>query len=173
MMVETESTISQNAGRSSDTAMIRMRLQTISLVLVMLGACAPIPHLETMAPAITGTVHRNDKPVDNAAVYFDYGRCSVESKYQTRTDREGHFEFELKNRFNVFSVYLVGRWEGWGVCIADGDAFYEGFDLHVYQLGNRNKTQRVTLDCNLENAAYTKLERRLRIKGICTSPEYK
>lgn len=141
------------------------------LVLVpIFNACAPFPHYDIVSPAITGKVHRNGKPVENAMVYFEYPikeSCSFESEFRSRTNGKGQFYFELRKEFSFF--VFMDRWVTWQVCIADGDARYQGWYEHAFG----GYAPEVALDCNLESKSHERKQgTMLKTMGICTNLKY-
>lgn len=140
-----------------------------SLVLMLaLGACAPFPHYEVVLPSIAGQIHRNGKPVTDAVVYFEYPEvndsCTFESDVFSRTNNEGRFQFEQQKKFSFF--VFMDRWVIWQVCIADGNARYQGW----YEKRLGGYPSEVRFDCNLENKPHERQEgSRLTTKGVCTN----
>ena len=145
------------------------KITGLLILLLVINACAPFPHYEIVSPAISGKVHRNGKPIENAMVYFEYPigdteSCSFESEFRTRTNGEGHFDFELRKEFSFF--VFMDRWTTWQICIVNNGARYQGWYEH--QLGG--PTPEVTLDCNLESKPHVRQRGTLlKTKGICSS----
>jgi hypothetical protein len=138
------------------------------LALVMIiNACAPIPHNEIISPSITGQVHRNGKPVENAVVYIEHPlieTCSFNSEVSTRTNGDGQFRFEVREEFSFF--VFMDRFSNWQLCIEDSTAGYQGWYEH--RLGGPDR--KLTLDCNLENMPQVQEETpSSKIMGVCRS----
>ena len=136
------------------------------LILMMnLNACAPIPHHEIISPTITGKVHRNGKPVENAVVYIEHPlteTCSFKSEVSTRTNGDGQFRFEVREEFRFF--VFMDRFSTWQLCIEDGTADYQGWYEH--RLGGPNTE--LILDCNLESMPQVQEDTpSSKIMGVC------
>lgn len=138
----------------------------LTLVMV-LNACAPIPHHEIISPSITGQVHRDGKPVENAVVYIEHplnDACSFNSEVSTRTNGDGQFRFEVREEF-MFFVFM-DRFSTWQLCIEDGTAGYQGWYEH--RLGGPDTE--LILDCNLENMPQVQEDTpSSKIMGVCRS----
>ena len=136
--------------------------------MLALGACAPFPHYEVVLPSIDGKIHRNGKPVSDAIVYFEYpdvnDSCTFKSEVFSRTNNEGRFQFEEKKKFRFF--VFMDRWVTWQICIADGNARYQGW----YEKRLGGYPSEVKFDCNLENEPQERQEgTMLETKGVCTN----
>jgi hypothetical protein len=144
-----------------------LKLGILSASVLILNACAPIPHHEIISPSITGEVHRNGKPVENAAVYIEHPlneTCSFDSEVKTHTDSNGQFSFEMREEFSFF--VFMDRFSNWQLCIEDGTAGYQGWYEH--KLGGPDSE--LTLDCNLDNMSQVHEDTpSSKIMGICRS----
>jgi hypothetical protein len=143
------------------------KLSALSALAIILDACAPIPHNEIISPSITGQVHRNGKPVENALVYIEHPlneACSFKSEVSTRTNDNGQFSFEVRKEFRFF--VFMDRFSNWQLCIEDGTAGYQGW--YEQKLGGADGE--LALDCNLENIPYVQKDTpSSKIMGLCLS----
>jgi hypothetical protein len=152
-----------------DPPLANLKREASLFAILALGACAPFPHYDVVLPLISGKVHRNGKPVADAIVYFEYPEpdndsCSFESEVLFHTNKEGQFRFAQKERFSFF--VFMDKWVTWRICIADGNARYQGWYEH--RLGGY--PSEVKFDCNLENRPHEREEgTMLKTKGICTN----
>lgn len=83
------------------------------LVLLMSTACAgcaPIPHIVTLAPAISGTLTREGQPVPDAEVRLargpDLQPCSI-TVATARTDTMGRFQLDRQIQLRFIYAPLV------------------------------------------------------------------
>lgn len=136
-------------------------------LLLTLGACAPFPHYDVVVPLIDGKIHRNGKAVTDAIVYFEHPRsageeCTFQSELFSRTNNEGRFRFEEKKQFSFF--VFMDRWVIWQICIADGNARYQGW----YEERFGGYLSEIRFNCNLEDEPHEAHEgTMLEIRGIC------
>jgi hypothetical protein len=143
------------------------KLSALSALVIVLGACAPIPHNEIISPSITGQVHRNGKPVGNAVVYIEHPldeTCSFKSEVSTHSNGNGQFSFQVRKEFRFF--VFMDRFSNWQLCIEDGTAGYQGW--YEQKLGGPDG--KLTLDCNLENTPHVQMDTpSSKIMGVCRS----
>jgi hypothetical protein len=114
---------------------------------LILSACAPFPHYQTVAPAVSGRVHRSGGAAANMLVYVNTpgnNACSSDSGVVTRTDSEGRFHVELRKAFRLFVVMDPGR--NWQLCIADDETRYLGW----HDIGIGGPSPEIVFDCNLD-----------------------
>jgi hypothetical protein len=111
-----------------------------------LSGCLPFPHRVTATPAIAGKVHRNERPVENAAVYIENGagQCSFRGNVLAHTNGKGEFCFQPTKEWRFFLVMDPAH--SLRVCIAEGDKRYEG-----WAESGIGYAADMTLDCDLEN----------------------
>ncbi len=144
-----------------------LKFSTLLALVIILNACAPIPHHEIISPSITGQVHRNGHPVQDAVVYLEHPldeTCSFESEVSTRTDGNGQFSFEVREEFSFF--VFMDRFSNWQLCIEDGTAGYQGW--YEQKLGGPDPE--LTLDCNLENMPQVQIDTpSSKVMGLCRS----
>ncbi len=81
------------------------------LLLSLAGAgCAPIPHVVTLAPAISGTLTRDGQPVPDAEIRLargpDLQPCSI-TVATARTDTMGQFQLEPLTQLRLIYAPLV------------------------------------------------------------------
>ena len=140
---------------------------TLCLILT-LAACAPFPHYDVVVPSIEGKIHRNGRPVTDAIVYFEYpgpasDGCTFQSELVSRTNDEGHFQFEQEEQFSFF--VFMDRWITWQICITDGNSHYQGW----YEKRFGGYLPEIKFNCNLENEPYeTREGTMLETRGVCT-----
>src|SRR5262245_61157915 len=134
-------------------ALYMARLISLLVLAAFLVGCVPFPHRVTASPAITGKVHRNETPIENAGVYIENGggQCSFNGKVLTRTNQKGDFRFQPRKQWRFFLVMDPAY--SLRVCIADGEKRYEG-----WMESRIGYPADMTLDCDLENEPG---------KGIC------
>lgn len=116
-------------------------LSAISALVMSLNGCAPIPHDEIISAAITGQVHRNGIPVENAAVYIENPLneiCSFKSNVLTHTNSDGQFSLEVRKEFQFF--IFMDRFSNWQLCINDGTSGYQGW--YEQKLGGQTENLR-------------------------------
>lgn len=144
-----------------------LKLSVLSALALFLGACAPIPHDEIISPSITGRIHRNGEPVENATVYVEHPlreACSFQSEVSTQTNSDGQFRFEMREEFRFF--VFMDRFSNWQLCIVDGTVGYQGW--YENKLGGTD--QELTLDCDLVNSPQVHRETpSSKIMGVCRS----
>lgn len=147
----------------------KLKLEASLVLMLTLGACAPFPHYEVVLPSIAGKIHRNGEPVTDAMVYFEYpepdkNSCTFQSEVFSRTNNEGLFLFEERKQLSFF--VFMDRWVTWQICIADGNARYQGW----YENRFGGYPSEVRFDCNLENKPQERQEgSMLKTKGVCTN----
>jgi hypothetical protein len=151
---------------------MKLSLPTTTIIVLLVMApvfegCAPIPHYAIVSPAVTGMVHRNGKPVENALVYLEHPmgeNCAFTSDVVTRTDSEGQFYFAVRKEFRL--IVFMDPTQNWQVCIVDGDKRYQGW----YKSGLGGPPPEVYLDCNVEGEPHVRQigNSMGKIMGICT-----
>lgn len=116
----------------------------------LFAGCVPVPHHETVSPAIDGAVHRNGQPVAGARLYVEDGKaCTFQGEPLAKSDDKGAFRIPERQRMDYIFVFAMdpAPRAGWRLCIADGDrhyeAWYEEIPFHY---------RRFSLECNLESA---------------------
>lgn len=118
------------------------------IMAALFNACVPVSYYAVVSPALTGKVHRDGKPIENAVVSLEVPRgdtCSFTSEVSTRTDRDGVFRFEAQKEFELLgSVGGISRFQ---VCIVDGYARHQGW----YERRSRGLDEKLILDCNVQN----------------------
>lgn len=177
-----------------------MRFGLIALALGI-TACAPVPHTVVWSPPVTGKVHRDGQPVANATVYYEWSvagwgkpvqdRCAfqahppgfrpVQTKHQNpaTTGSDGTFHFAGVEAFEGMTLFCCQwNWLEWQVCIADGDARYQGWYERVWGIYPQDKEwgrypHDLRLDCDLKAAPHeAERGRDWRTKGICRSSQF-
>jgi hypothetical protein len=139
----------------------------MSVLILFLDACAPIPHYEIISPSITGRIHRSGDPVENATVYIEHplsNACSFKSKVSTHTNGDGQFSFEMRKEFRFF--VFMDRFSNWQLCIVDDTVGYQGWYEHT--LGGPDRE--LTMDCDLVNMPKVQKDTpSSKIMGVCRS----
>ncbi len=136
----------------------------------LLAGCLPIPHHDTVSPAIDGTVHRNGRPVAGARLYVeDAKECTFRGEPLAQSDANGAFRIPLRQRIGYFMTMDPAIGPAWQLCIADGDRRYTGW----YEEALMHHGQ-LALNCDLESAPQTWSWRgyygaRYTVMGVCRS----
>lgn len=143
------------------------RISGILLAVGWLGACAMASHDTIISPAITGRVHRDGSPVENAKIFLEATTaesCSFTSGISTRTDREGLFHFEARRERSFQILPSQGSFYRFQICIADETRRYQGW----YERTGGRTGEKVVLDCNVRRPlpAYHETASG-KVMGIC------
>ncbi len=123
----------------------------------LLAGCVPMPHQDTLSPAIDGTVRRNGQPVEGARLYVEGEKeCTFQGEPLARSDANGIFRIPRRQARGYFVAMDISRGPAWRLCIAEGDRRYPGWyeDTLIHY-------RSISLDCNLASAPAA--------SGICTS----
>lgn len=126
---------------------------------LLLNGCIIFPHYQTITPALTGRVHRNAQPIENASVYIGSQSPCDKSRLLVHTNSEGKFSVERKRKLQYMLVMDPAY--NFGVCIGDGDRRYQAWN----EGGLGHPPGYMTLDCDLANQ---QLNSNRRGSGICS-----
>lgn len=139
------------------------------MVLAMwwLGACTMASHDAIVSPPVTGHVHRDGRPVENAMIFLEAPMgesCSFTSGASTRTDRTGQFHFEARRERSFQILPSQRSFYRFQICIADETRRYQGW----YERTVGRTDEKVVLDCNVQRPLPTYYETsRGKVMGIC------
>ena len=128
-----------------------------------LTACMPWPHINQIAPSVTGTVLRNGEPVSGALVYWHpryplrSEECSA-SKSPTTTDSSGGFLLRQERDFEMF-IMMGDPIMSWTICIESNGTMYTGW--RTFSMGYAPEKVRVI--CDLSGP----IEKTYGGQGIC------
>lgn len=125
-----------------------VKIGGILILASLFSACVPVPYDAIVAPDLSGTVHRDGKPVENAVVFLEAPRgdgCSFTGGVSIRTDRNGRFQFEEQKGFQFFGS--GGSMSHFQICIVDGSIKHQGW----YERKLRGMSEKLTLDCNVQS----------------------
>jgi len=112
-------------------------------LLAPLGACVPLPHFETLAPATSGVVTRDGAPVAGAEVRV--AALGVSELRIATTDAQGRFETAPIRTFHGTAVLLGDSVRAWSMRIVVGGETLEG--VNSTRIGGL--PSRVRLACEL------------------------
>jgi len=148
----------------------KMKFRSRILPMLCLAALAPFlngcllfPHHVTVTPRLTGRVHRDGQPVENATLYVVNGseHC-FESDISSRTNREGRFSLERRKKTEY--VVMMDRVFRFRVCIAEGGRRYQAWNGK----GLGYPRPDMTLDCDLASEPVDKGKQDPgSVRGIC------
>ncbi|MCX7553644.1 hypothetical protein OS175_07115 [Marinicella sp. S1101] len=120
------------------------------IVITISGCVAmPAPHTRQVIPEANGIVTFNQIPVVGAEVHLHKikgkNHCG-ESKFSTKTDKDGKFYFKGNKDFRFFIVF-GDPLETWGFCIKHEDKYYNGWTAQ----GIGYSPLKITAKCDLKN----------------------
>lgn len=131
---------------------MKKRLALLFLSALMAG-CIPWPHVNQIAPAVTGVVVKNGQPVQGALVYWhpryppNADACSA-SEVATKTNEEGRFQLREERDFEMF-VMMGDPIMSWTICIELEGVMYTGW--REFSMGYA--PVKVSITCDLSAAA--------------------
>jgi len=114
-----------------------------AFLLALLGACVPLPHFETLAPATGGVVTRDGAPVAGAEIRV--AALGVGEVRVATTDAQGRFETTPIRAFHGTAVLLGDSVRSWSLRLVVGGETIEG--VNATRIGGL--PGRVRLACEL------------------------
>ena len=104
--------------------------RAVILIVMILSACAPLPHTHKIAPRITGVVLLNGTPVPDVEVKLSppaYDKTCQEAVAVTKTNANGQFAVGPITRFEWFVGLIGDRVYAWNLCVVRNGTLYSGF----------------------------------------------
>ncbi|KAA8997644.1 DUF4198 domain-containing protein [Affinibrenneria salicis] len=130
---------------------------------LLLSGCLPIPHVNQIAPEVTGVVLRNGQPAPGVVIYWHTRYAPTEtacaaSPVSVTTDAQGRFQLEGERELFLFSA-MGDPLMSWTICLQDAGTMYTGW--RSFHLGYAEK--QVHMVCDLA----TPLRPEQKDRGLC------
>jgi hypothetical protein len=132
--------------QENDKKMSRILRTGLALSILMVNvACAPIPHRETVAPAINGIVLHEGHPVADAIITVSAERSS--KAITTSTDNSGSFSTPELVEWQLMMPVMGDFFKVFDVAIQSEDRHYKGWSQMNWYGG---QLKLITLKCDLD-----------------------
>ena len=132
--------------------------------LLAIGGCVPAPHMNTIAPEISGRIFAGQAPVANTTVHYRYkapwedGEC-LEPDTTVVTDRTGAFLFPEVREFRFFTFF------GEPIYIYEICVDYDGGKSFLWRdISTHYVETPIELSCDMNRAIVSD---RIRSRGRC------